>query len=78
MSRTTILQIIAAVIFIAVMFGIHQGAGAFFNWVSDDFGNGFLVGAIFVAVLGLIAYKMDKSAAFGRGQKQSPRDTIDL
>lgn len=78
MLRTTAIQIVAALIFIAVMFGIHQAAAWSTTLMSPDFLSGTLFGAILMAVFGLVAYRLEKSAAFGRGQKQRPSDTIDL
>lgn len=78
MSRTTVLQIIAAVIFIGIMFGIRQVAAWSTTLMSEDFLSGALFGAILMAVLGLVAHRLDRSATFGRGQKHGPSDTIDM
>lgn len=78
MSRTTVIQIIAAVIFIAVMAGISFFLKWTTGFMTSDFKSGLLVGAGIVCVGFLIANRLERSPTFGRGQKQRPRDTIDL
>lgn len=78
MSRATILQLISAVIFVAVMFVIGKVWWFAIGQMSEDFGDGFLVGAGVVCVAVLIGSWMDRSATFGRRGKQGPRDSVDL
>lgn len=75
------LQIIAAVITVAVLAAIHQGSGWLFDLFGTQFTAGFLAGGFFIGGLAAIAMWMDHksaaNAASGREQ-QRPRNTIDL
>lgn len=78
MSRNTVLQIIAALITVAVLAGIHQGAGWFARWVGPQFTAGLVCGMVLMCAAFLVANKIDRSA-IGRGREQQrSRDVIDL
>lgn len=78
MSRNTVLQIIAALITVAVMTGLYFVFDGLLAQVSSDFKTGLLVGMVLVSVFVLIAARIDRSA-IGRGRKQQgSRDIIDL
>ncbi|CAN7597703.1 hypothetical protein LJR234_004610 [Mesorhizobium amorphae] len=78
MSMNTVLQLIAAVITIAVLAVLHQGLGWFLDQMTPQFIYGAAVGAGFVMIMWVMALWMDRSATFGRREQKSPRDTIDL
>lgn len=78
MNRNTVLQIIAALITIAVLAGVHQGAGWIVDRMSSDFNWGFLSGAIFIGILMAIALRLDRSAVRRGRQQQRSRDIVDL
>ncbi|MEI5680507.1 MULTISPECIES: hypothetical protein [unclassified Mesorhizobium] len=75
------LQIIAAVITVAVLAAIHQGVSSLQGSFSADFAYGALFGGLFVGGLMAIAMCWDhKSAANTTGgrEQQRSRNTIDL
>lgn len=81
MSRTTTLQLIAAVITIAVLVVLHQGAGWFLDKMSGDYSLGFISGAIFVWLIWLYEDRREqrsRRAGNGTAEQQSARHTIDL
>jgi hypothetical protein len=78
MSRNTILQIIAALITVAVLAGIHQGSGWILRAAGPQFAFGFVCGMVLMCAGFLIANKIDRSS-IGRGREQQrSRDVIDL
>ncbi|TPN57457.1 hypothetical protein FJ978_02350 [Mesorhizobium sp. B1-1-7] len=78
MSRNTVLQLIAAVIFVVILIGIHQGLG----WILDQMTTQFIYGAASASIVILsvfaVAFWMEGSITFGRGKQKRSRDTIDL
>ncbi|TGS63012.1 hypothetical protein EN844_24585 [Mesorhizobium sp. M3A.F.Ca.ET.201.01.1.1] len=82
MSRNTLLQLIAAVITIAVLAGIHQGAGWFLNRMSLDFTLGMLFGMFLVLAVWIYEdRKARRSRAIGDispAEQKSARHSIDL
>lgn len=78
MSRNTILQIIAALITVAVLAGIHQGAGWFATWVGPQFTAGLVCGMALMGVAFLLAHRIDGSTIGRRREQQRSRDIIDL
>lgn len=83
MSRNTVLQLIAAVITIAVLAVLHQGLDWFLSRMSTDFMVGVMVG---LALMWSIWFYEDRKErnlrAVGRGggaaEQERPRNTIDL
>ncbi|WP_143747802.1 hypothetical protein [Mesorhizobium temperatum] len=82
MSRNTVLQLIAAVITIAVLAVLHQGLDWFLSRMSTDFMVGVMVG---LALMWSIWFYEDRkerhSRAVGRSgaaEQERPRNTIDL
>lgn len=81
MSRTTVLQIIAAVITIAVLAVLHQGLDWFLDQMTTEFILGLCVGSVAVTLAFMInslLYDERSMTTFGRRHKKSPRDTIDM
>lgn len=84
MSRTTVLQIIAAVITIAVLAVLRQGLDSFLSSLEPRFmmglGVGLFVGTFSVLLIWFFEERKQKSAASGgrTREQQSPRDFIDL
>ncbi|RWD13842.1 MAG: hypothetical protein EOS75_16475 [Mesorhizobium sp.] len=82
MSRTTVLQLIAAVITIAVLAVIHQGSGWFLSHMSNDFIVGMLFGMFLVLLVWIYEdWKERRSRAAGdipSAEQQRARHTIDL
>ncbi|RWL45311.1 MAG: hypothetical protein EOR60_15325 [Mesorhizobium sp.] len=82
MSRNTVLQLIAAVITIAVLVGIHRGADWFLSRMSPDFGLGMMFGmALILAVWIYEDRQAKRSRAAGSAppaKEQGTRHTIDL
>lgn len=78
MSRNTVIQVIAAVILLAILVGIHQGLG----WLLDQMTTQFIYGAASASVVILsvfaVAFWMEGSVTFGRRKQKRSRDTIDL
>ncbi|TPM33740.1 hypothetical protein FJ955_03090 [Mesorhizobium sp. B2-2-2] len=79
MSRTTVLQIIAAVITVAVLAVLHQGLGWVANQLSMQSIGGFLVGLLVMWLVWLYADHEEKSARRrGTGEQQRARHSIDF
>lgn len=81
MSRNTVLQLIAAVITIAVLVGIHQSADWFLSRMSTGYIAGFLSGCAFIFLIWFLAERQGRSRAGGdirAAEQQSARHTIDL
>lgn len=83
MSRTTTLQLIAAVVTIALLAVLHQGLDWFFHYMTVDFALGAMVGAAAVFFVWYLAEREDrmKSGAIDGGstaQQKSARHSIDL
>ncbi|AZO51262.1 MULTISPECIES: hypothetical protein [unclassified Mesorhizobium] len=81
MSRTTVLQLIAAVITIAVLAVIHQGADWMFNLLGVKFAVGFMVGAAAVLLIWIYEDRQARSRAVDgsrSAEQQGARHTIDL
>lgn len=74
------LQIIAALITLAVLAGIHQGSGWVFDNLGTQFTAGFIAGAVFLGFFMALAMWWDRSATnpAGRREQQRPRNSIDL
>jgi hypothetical protein len=57
------LQIVAVLLLICILSGVHYGAEAVFNWTGPQFATGFGVGVAFVCVwflfLKLCGLKLD-------------------
>lgn len=80
MSRTTVLQLIAAVITIAVLAIIHQGAGWIFNLLGVQFAVGFMAGAVVVLLIWIYEDRQRSRAAgdIPTAEQQRTRNTVDL
>lgn len=86
MSRTTTLQLIAAVITIAVLYALRQGADWFLSGLEPRFMMGMVLGFMAGAVMILLIWyyedsKERRSRAASRGStahEQSTRHSIDL
>jgi hypothetical protein len=80
MSHNTALQLIAAVITIAVLAVIHQGAGWFLNHMSLDFSLGMMFGMFLVLLVWVYEDRKRSRAVDGRrsAEQQGARHTIDL
>ncbi|TIT73034.1 MAG: hypothetical protein E5W60_03265 [Mesorhizobium sp.] len=82
MSRTTVLQLIAAVITIAVLAMLHQGLDWFLSGMSIDFMVGVMVGMALILLVWIYEDRKDRrsrAADPGRSaEQQRARHTIDL
>ncbi|TPJ52714.1 hypothetical protein [Mesorhizobium sp. B2-6-4] len=84
MSRTTVLQIIAAVITVAVLAVLHRGLDWFLSSLEPRFMMGlvagFLIGTFSVLLIWYFEDRKDKSLAPGgrTREQQRARNTIDL
>ncbi|RVD17761.1 hypothetical protein [Mesorhizobium sp. M4B.F.Ca.ET.017.02.2.1] len=82
MSRTTVLQLIAAVITIAVLTVIHQGADWFLSRLSLDFSLGMMFGMFLVLLVWIYEDRKQRRSRATDGvrsaEQQSARHTIDL
>jgi hypothetical protein len=82
MSRNRVLQLIAAVITIAVLAVLHQGLDWFLSKTSTDFMVGVFVGMALILLVWIYEDgKERRSGAVGGGrpaEQQSARHTIDL
>lgn len=54
------LQIITVLVFVGIMYAIHQGAGAIADWGGPQFTMGLLVGGVFTAGFLLFANWLEK------------------
>ncbi|TGT46848.1 hypothetical protein EN812_05785 [Mesorhizobium sp. M4B.F.Ca.ET.169.01.1.1] len=81
MSRTTVLQLIAAVITIAVLAVLHQGLKWFLDRMSLDYMLGVISGAVVVFLVWFLAERQDRlrpGSGVPSAEQQSTRHTIDL
>jgi ABC-type nickel/cobalt efflux system permease component RcnA len=80
MSRNTILQMIAALITIAILVFIRQGLDWSLRALDPKFMMGLVTGAAGMVIIVLLAFWYDhrKSAALRRRQQQSTRDVVDF
>ncbi|MBZ9992140.1 hypothetical protein LB572_34120 [Mesorhizobium sp. BH1-1-5] len=82
MSRNTVLQLIAAVITIAVLAVLHQGLDWFLSKTSIDFMVGVFVGMALILLVWIYEDRKERRSrpvGGGRGaEQQSARHTIDL
>ncbi|RUV41069.1 MAG: hypothetical protein EOQ55_00625 [Mesorhizobium sp.] len=82
MSRTTTLQLIAAVITIAILAVLHQGLDWFFHLMSVDYALGVMTGAVVVLLVWFYEDRKDRlSRAVGdipSAEQQRARHSIDL
>lgn len=79
MSERTVLQIIAAVITLAIMTAFGLGWSRVLDMMSGDFQWGLIVGVIVTSVVVWLALKLDKRSVSKRGTDQErSRHTIDL
>ncbi|AZO23876.1 hypothetical protein EJ070_26465 [Mesorhizobium sp. M1E.F.Ca.ET.045.02.1.1] len=82
MSRTTALQLIAAVITIAVLAVLHQGLDWFLSKASTDFMVGVMVGMFLVLLVWIYEDRKERRSravdGSGSAEQQGARHTIDL
>ncbi|AZO57885.1 hypothetical protein EJ078_00050 [Mesorhizobium sp. M1A.F.Ca.IN.022.06.1.1] len=83
MSRNTVLQLIAAVITIAILAVLHKTLGWLLDMTSTDFMVGVMVGAAAVFLVWYWAEREERINSRSGGsrstaEQQSPRHSIDL
>lgn len=81
MTRTTVLQLIAAGITIAVLAVLHQGLDWFLSRMSLDYMLGVFSGAAVVFLVWFLADREERSRTIngtGAPEQQSARHSIDL
>lgn len=81
MSRNTVLQLIAAVITIALLIVLHKGLDWLFNLMGVGFAMGFICGGLAVFLVWYLADREENSLAAGdipSAEEQRTRHTIDL
>ncbi|TIQ98005.1 hypothetical protein [Mesorhizobium sp.] len=81
MSRNTVLQLIAAVITIAILIVLHKGLDWFFNLMGVGFAMGFISGGLAVFLVWYLADREENSRAAGgipSAEEQRTRHSIDL
>lgn len=83
MSRTTVLQLIAAVITIAILAVLHKTLGWLLDMTSTDFMVGVMVGAAAVFLVWYWAEREERinsrpSGTRSAAEQQSARHSIDL
>ncbi|MBZ9693944.1 hypothetical protein [Mesorhizobium sp. CO1-1-9] len=81
MSRNTVLQLIAALITIAILAVLHQGLDWFLSRMSLDYMLGVISGAVFMWVIWFLADREERSRAVASrsaAEQESARNAIDL